>query len=133
MSIASTLTRALNQAGLSQKQLALRTGVTQSYISQICSGKKIPTISTLTRIGDCLGLTVQDFLGDVSANNAATGEMPPPQKRMHMIPSRDEEDLLRLYRTMNKRDQGVLRSIAENFSSSQKAQPSRRFKRRTYA
>lgn len=47
MSIATVVSDALVQSGMSQLELASSIGVTQSYVSQICSGKK------LLRSGHC--------------------------------------------------------------------------------
>jgi transcriptional regulator with XRE-family HTH domain len=47
--------------GLTQEMLALRIGVTRGYISLLESGKKEPTISTLYKIADVLGVEVSEF------------------------------------------------------------------------
>jgi transcriptional regulator with XRE-family HTH domain len=47
--------------GLTQESLAVRSGLTKSYISLLEAGKKIPAISTLSGIAVALGMTIGDF------------------------------------------------------------------------
>jgi transcriptional regulator with XRE-family HTH domain len=47
--------------GLTQEGLAARSGLTKSYISLLEAGKKIPAISTLSRIAVALGMTIGEF------------------------------------------------------------------------
>ncbi|WP_227462315.1 XRE family transcriptional regulator [Ilumatobacter sp. SYSU D60003] len=51
-------------AGLSATALAERAGVSQPYISQLESGKASPSINTLYRVANALGVTPQDLLPD---------------------------------------------------------------------
>lgn len=120
MSIANTLIRAMEQAGISQTQLAEQVGVTQSYISQICAGKKVPTIATLTRIGGALGMPIQEFLKD---------EVPPE----YLEPTPDEARILTLYRSMSERDQAVVCGIVEQLHTAQETRAPRRSRRRPSA
>lgn len=64
MSIASVLSREMHRSGITQKLLGEQAGVSQSYISQICSGKKVPTIGTLVQICACLGVPLKTFFED---------------------------------------------------------------------
>ena len=54
--ISEQLVEARNNTGVTQKELAHRTGLTQALISRIESGKSHPTIETLKRLADGLGL-----------------------------------------------------------------------------
>jgi transcriptional regulator with XRE-family HTH domain len=47
--------------GLTQEGLAARSGLTKSYISLLEAGKKIPAISTLSRIAVAFGMRIGDF------------------------------------------------------------------------
>ena len=47
--------------GLTQENLAVRSGLTKSYISLLEGGKKIPAIYTLSNIAGALGISVGDF------------------------------------------------------------------------
>jgi transcriptional regulator with XRE-family HTH domain len=63
-----------SRAGISQRQLAKRIGLSASLISQIESGQSKPSVSTLYSIVTELGLSVDDlFRGNgVAGNGAAT-------------------------------------------------------------
>ncbi len=54
--IIEQLIDARSSIGITQKELAQKTGLTQALISRIESGKSHPTIETLKRIADGLGL-----------------------------------------------------------------------------
>ena len=60
-SIGTEIRRARIQKGLSQKQLALRTGMKQPDISKIEEGKKNITLFTLTRLCKILGIEKIDI------------------------------------------------------------------------
>jgi len=49
------------EKGLTQESLALRTGLARSYITHIECGKKIPALSTLWVISECLGVEIRDL------------------------------------------------------------------------
>ena len=65
--ISAQLIDARNKSGITQNELAQKTGLTQALISRIESGKSHPTIDTLKRIADGLGLrlvvSLEDFEG----------------------------------------------------------------------
>lgn len=57
------LTKAMERAGLSQRQLALRSGVSQPAVNQILTGKRLdPSISTVARLADALGVGIESLL-----------------------------------------------------------------------
>lgn len=90
----------MNEKGITQYQLAEQAGYAQSYISQICAGKRTPTISTLTKIGECLGVPVQTFLED---DPMVSGETLSTQERR----------LLLLFQALDEPNREMLASIAE--------------------
>lgn len=49
------------EKGLTQETLAVRAGLTRSYVSLLENGKKIPAISTLYRVASVLGVKMGDF------------------------------------------------------------------------
>lgn len=53
-----SLAAARRQLGITQSELAQRTGIAQGAISRIESGKANPSIKTLTRLADGLGMNV---------------------------------------------------------------------------
>ena len=49
---------------LSQKQVALEMGIDQAQYSRIESGKVEPTISSLTKVAEAMGIKLSDFFSD---------------------------------------------------------------------
>ena len=60
--ISAQLIDARNNSGITQKELAQKTGLTQALISRIESGKSHPTIDTL-KMGLRLVVSLEDFEG----------------------------------------------------------------------
>lgn len=60
-SIANRIINALNRTGVSQRQLADATGMTEVSISRYVKGKRIPSAEILGKIADVLGVTT-DYL-----------------------------------------------------------------------
>ena len=60
--------RAREQQHLSQRQLSERTGITQADISKIETGEANPTLQTLKRLAEAMGMSLQiDFRPTVKA------------------------------------------------------------------
>jgi transcriptional regulator with XRE-family HTH domain len=58
----------LSEQGMSESDLAARSGVSQSYISRILRGQVTnPTIEFAMRLAHALNMTVSEFLGETSA------------------------------------------------------------------
>ncbi|MFB1487752.1 MULTISPECIES: helix-turn-helix transcriptional regulator [unclassified Thiocapsa] len=66
--MSNTLARNLRKlrvsAGLSQDDLAERTGLSQTWISRLESGGANPTIETLSSIAEALEIRVHDLFND---------------------------------------------------------------------
>lgn len=86
---------------MNQSALAQRIGVTQSYISQISQGKKRPTISTLEKISECLGVPMHVFF-----------EPDAPPGRSPTELTREEYELIEKYRRLDEQKRKILRNIA---------------------
>lgn len=71
--MASRITELLTQQKLTQKELSLKTGITESSISHYVNGDRVPRGANLTRIADALGTTTDDLLrkesNDIGYNN----------------------------------------------------------------
>lgn len=52
------------QAGITQRELANKVGVTNNYLSLIELGKKVPSLKRLALIADELGVQLSVLLGD---------------------------------------------------------------------
>jgi len=50
--------------GLSQAKLSLKSGVSQTYISELELGKKQPTLPIISKIADALGVSIEKLLED---------------------------------------------------------------------
>jgi len=49
------------QKGLSQQQLAEKSGISQSFLSDLENGKKSPTVDSLNKICHSLGISLAEF------------------------------------------------------------------------
>jgi transcriptional regulator with XRE-family HTH domain len=56
------LRKARKAAGLSQEQLSFRAEVDRTYISDLERGKKSPTIETLYRLCEALGVSASELI-----------------------------------------------------------------------
>lgn len=66
MDIGARLVFLLKEKHITQKSLAERSGLTPSYINQICNGKKVPTLDALGSLCDALSISISDFFSDKS-------------------------------------------------------------------
>lgn len=55
------LRAALSAIGLSQRQLALRLGVGENYVSRLAAGRGTPSWETACRIADAAGVSLDAF------------------------------------------------------------------------
>ena len=62
MNLNQVINESLINSGHSQLQLAEYCGITQGAISRILSGKRIPTITNLINICDCLELDIKEMI-----------------------------------------------------------------------
>ena len=60
--VAKAIRNLRRRNGLSQRQLAMRMGVPRTYVSKIENEKAIPTLSSLARLAQALGVSVPDVL-----------------------------------------------------------------------
>lgn len=57
--ILSVLKTAAEQSGLTQKEIAERSGIRQENVSRYLSGKKVPELATLVKLAEAVGLEVE--------------------------------------------------------------------------
>ncbi len=55
--------RLLNEQGISRKEFAAMTGLTEAAISRYCTGAREPKSVTLATIANALGVSVDELLG----------------------------------------------------------------------
>jgi transcriptional regulator with XRE-family HTH domain len=65
--IGDAIRRHRTDAALSMRELARRSGVSQPLLSMIENGKSAPSIVTLYRVAEALGVTPQELLGEPDA------------------------------------------------------------------
>jgi transcriptional regulator with XRE-family HTH domain len=64
------LRKARTAAKISQTKLSLESGVDRSYISEIEHGKKSPTLETLFRLCDALGIRASTLIARVEKSRS---------------------------------------------------------------
>lgn len=80
-----------SKGGISRYQLSLRTGISQSALSDIIKQKNVPTLSTLEKICDAFGITMaQFFTSDGSIPNL----------------SEEQTELLRMWDSLKLEEKG---------------------------
>lgn len=67
------LRQGLETVGLSQRQLALRLGVTENYVSRLAHGRGTPSWETACRIAEAAGVSLDVFRGEVVTEGRAAG------------------------------------------------------------
>jgi transcriptional regulator with XRE-family HTH domain len=70
LQIAMAIRTLRQRSGLSQRQLAMRMQVPRTYVSKIENDKATPTLSSLSRLADALGVSVPALL-ECSTNDGA--------------------------------------------------------------
>jgi transcriptional regulator with XRE-family HTH domain len=66
--------RALRRnAGISQEQLALRSGIERSYMSGLERGKHSPTLGTIYRLLPVVGVTFTEFAAEMERQMESKG------------------------------------------------------------
>lgn len=96
MPFARNLKVARCKAGLSQKELSERSGVSQQAISTIENEERSPSEATMTLLANALGYAVSDLVGkQINAEVAANGNSPSPastirnkRKSLHLSQAR---------------------------------------------
>lgn len=65
--IAKNIQTELERSNINQKELAERSGVSGSYISQIIHGKREPSVKMLKKISSALNCSLAELLEDRAA------------------------------------------------------------------
>jgi transcriptional regulator with XRE-family HTH domain len=55
------------ERGLTQEELAFRSGLDRTYISLLERGRRVPTIDTLFKLSRSLGIKPEDFVALIEA------------------------------------------------------------------
>lgn len=62
MVVGLNVQRIRREQTLSQEELSFRSGVTRSYLSGLEAGRRNPTILSLAKIANAMGVTVEDLI-----------------------------------------------------------------------
>ena len=86
------MTKLMKNNGLSQKELAVKAGVTESAMSYYVKGERTPRSDVLTRIAKALGTTTDYLLGNTSeaAEDSSNRELQYLQRNLRKL---DENQL----------------------------------------
>lgn len=68
--LGETLKAARHQAGLTQEELAARAKLSREYVSKLERGQQSPTVDTLFRLCDILGVKASAILAEVELGRA---------------------------------------------------------------
>lgn len=60
--VGGNFSRLRREAGLTQEEVAVRSGFSQQYISGLERGQRNPTVATLFELSQAFGVTVLDLL-----------------------------------------------------------------------
>lgn len=100
---------ARKKAGLKQKELASRIGVSESRVSQYESGDQRPRIDTIQKIADGLGITPFDLLGpewfDIQHGPEKLSDLASGVNALHVVSKAFGEqasDMLSLFSELNE-------------------------------
>lgn len=100
MNIGKRLKEYRSERHLSQKKLSHHTGISQSFISSIKSNKQSPTITTLERICDVLGITIAEFFS--RADNAVPDSLKPLLDNARQLSPAQRESLINFLKSLNR-------------------------------
>ena len=71
--LAGILLTRRKKCGLSQRALAARAGLTHGYIAQLEQAEAMPTLETLMRLSDALGIRLTTLTGQIENACVDTG------------------------------------------------------------
>jgi transcriptional regulator with XRE-family HTH domain len=74
MSLGAELRKARKAAGLSQEGVAFAAGIDRSYLSQLENDRKSPTVDTLVRVCDAIGMRASVILARVERTRSQASE-----------------------------------------------------------
>ncbi|GAB6159374.1 hypothetical protein JCM39194_25750 [Desulfotomaculum varum] len=82
MDVGRKITELRTVQGISLTNLAKRSGIAQSSLSYIESGKAQPTVETLEKICTALGITLSEFFSDTQEDTQEQEPLPPEVRRI---------------------------------------------------
>ena len=70
MNISKNIKKFRNLSGISQVELAKKTGLTRNYLTLLENGKRMPSVPTLNKISKVLGVPVPILTVDISEKDS---------------------------------------------------------------
>ena len=107
MTIAERIRKARKEAGLTQKQLGDRMGVSDASITQYESGKRNPKVETLQRIAKALGVGVDVLLRDEISVEITDSPVKQALKKRAEGEDATPEDRMAYEKHLTKEEMGV--------------------------
>lgn len=116
MDVSKRIQELLNVRGMSQRDLAEALGMSQSFVSQLCNGRKNVTLNTLESICEALGISMADFFAQNKKSDwpfsASAYKVASSFDKLDSAQQAVIRDLLHIFRTpptqVNTADQAVL-------------------------
>lgn len=115
-SVGDTMRKLRMQAGLTQEDVALKSGLSQGYINQLESGKRRYTQKSLDLIAEALSVPVAKFFRDEARKAVAVGEKMPryekkrPDKKEFIALLKELPDqIVEHYLTLLKMEREILK------------------------
>lgn len=90
------------KCNFSQEALALRIGMNPSYIGHLERGLKCPTIDTLCRITDSMGISLQEFFACEEEADIDRDDITRIQRVLNRIPPKKKEEFIKIIEEMAK-------------------------------
>jgi transcriptional regulator with XRE-family HTH domain len=90
------------QKNISSRKLSLELGLSNSYITQIENGQKMPSLENLINICNYFNITLADFFSTMGNNESISPEI---------------KAVVESLKTLSPEDIGLIRKITERFKS----------------
>lgn len=102
--ISELLSEARQQRGLTQTDLAARTGLQPSAISHFETGKRSPSFDNLRRLADALNVSIDQLLGRSTASEVVTPETDQLFRDVARMSTEDQDALAKMARILADRN-----------------------------
>ncbi len=106
----TNLNRYLSDAGLTQKEIADKIGVSPQTFNTWCKGIAIPRMGKIQKLADYFGIQKSDLIDDTSSSRENKSDIKHPS----FILTEEEHRLLENYRRLNQEGQEKLTEYASD-------------------
>ena len=109
MKVGIYLVNLMKKLGLTQQRLADLTGLSQSYISHICSDRNQPTLDTIEKICQAAGIPVSSFFSD---GELLVANVTDSISRLNY----EEACLIAQFRIISEKERRIVSDLVETFA-----------------